>query len=243
MTPDGPRPWAPARRPQLIRVERPDDDVASLLRRHGVPLPVPVVVLVGGASGLDDEASRRCDVLLRSAIVPALEGIGACLVDGGTDSGVIALAGRARHDAGAVAPYVGVVAEGTVHLPGGEPHTGAELEPHHTHIVVVPGSDWGDEAAWLALVATAVAGPEPSVTILANGGDVAYDDVAHSLSADRTVLVLAGTGRTADAVAAACAGKPADPRAVRVAASGLVRPVPFDVGAVTAALLDVLQPR
>ena len=227
--------------PVLIQVGPERAGLPALLHAHGVPVPRPVVVLVGGASGLDDEAAHRCERVLRTAVVPVLERLGACLVDGGTDSGIIALAGRARHDAAATAPHVGVVAEGTVrHTADSSAAETAALEAHHTHVVVVPGSSWGDEAPWLARVAAAIAGPLPSVTVLANGGEVAYDDVAQSLAAGRPVLVLAGTGRTADAIAAARAGEPADDRAVVAAKSDLVRCVRSETDDVAEALMSAL---
>jgi hypothetical protein len=229
--------------PVLVRVGSNAGDLPGLLRAHGVPVPRPVVVLVGGASGLDAEVGRRCAQLLRRAVVPVLERLGACLVDGGTDSGIIALAGQALWAARASSPQVGVVAEGTVRLPGApaDPADGAALEPHHTHVVVVPGSSWGDEAPWLARVATAVAGDRPSVTLLANGGDVAYDDVTHSLAAGRAVLVLGGTGRTADAIVAARHGQPADDRAVAAARSDLVRCVRSEPGELADVLMSALS--
>ncbi|MEP6761097.1 MAG: hypothetical protein ABJA93_06995 [Sporichthyaceae bacterium] len=227
----------------LIRVGPDSADLAGLLRDNGVPSSLPVVVLVGGASGLAEAESARCDRLIRSCVIPVVERLGACLVDGGTDSGIIALAGLARRDARALAPHVGVVAAGTVRLPGEVDDGRIGLEPHHSHVVVVPGDDWGDEVPWLAAVATVVAGDRPSVTVLANGGDVAYDDVRHSLAAGRPVLVLSGTGRAADAIAAAQAGSPADERAKEVAASPLVTSVAFDVDAVTAAIDLALRRR
>lgn len=234
--------------PRIARVTEDVTDLDPLLRRLKLGAHWPVVVLVGGASGLGPEASARCDTLLRRAVIPAMERAEAVLVDGGTDSGIIALAGRARRDAGALGPQIGVVAEGTVDLAGGlttRPGLPAgdrvRLEPHHTLVLVVPGQDWGDEAPWLSALATAMAGAAPSVTVLANGGDVAYDDVRHSLAAGRPVLALAGTGRTADEIAAACAGSPADPRAVEVAESALVSAVGPGSDAVAAALDAALR--
>ena len=225
-------------------------DLPRLLYDAGVATPVPVVVLVGGAAGLSEAESTRCDLLIRQCLVPELERAGACLVDGATDAGVIALAGRARHDAGARQPHLGVVAAGTVQLPGrpvehaegpGEGGTGrAGLEPHHSLVFVVPGDDWGDEVPWLAAVATAVADGAPSLTLVANGGDLAYEDVRYSLAADRPVLALTATGRTADEIAAARAGAPADARARELAASPLVRTVAFDPSVVRSALAAAL---
>ena len=64
--------------------------------------------------------------------------------------------------------------------------------------------------------------------MLVNGGEIAYLDVECSLHAGRPVLAIAGSGRTADQVASAVRGGPADDRAVRLAASGLVEVVDAD---------------
>jgi hypothetical protein len=159
---------------------------------------VPVVALVGGADGMAAGDRARCHALVAGVLVPFAEAHGVCVVDGGTDAGVMAIAGRARTTPAAGPPHVGVVAAGTVSLP-------AEAEPHHTHLVVVPGDAWGDESPWIAAVATALAGSLPSVTVLANGGEVTHRDLQESLRAGRPVLVLAGTGRAADEIA----GRPA----------------------------------
>jgi SLOG in TRPM, prokaryote len=216
--------------------------VAAALAAAGLPVGAPVVVLVGGAGGLEPAEARACSVLFEQALLPVVEDIGAVLVDGGTDAGIMSLAAQARRRIRGRSPHVGVVAKGTVRWPGDvrEPHDAADLEPHHTHFVVAPGDRWGDEAPWLSVVASAIAGPAPSVTVLANGGNVAYDDVRISVSALRPVLVLDGTGRAAAAIAAARSGAPADPRAVTPAASALVSVARGDPDAVRAALATAL---
>lgn len=183
----------------------------ALLAAAGVPLDRPVVVLVGGAGGTAAPQARRCRELVGGVLVPVAAAAGACVVDGGTDAGVMAVLGRAWHAHGSPGPLVGVAAAGTLALPGPGPRPTdktrptdtprAPAEPHHSHLVVVPGHAWGDEVPWLSAVAGAVAAGRPSVTVLANGGAIAYADVEASLDADRPVLVLAGTGRTADELA------------------------------------------
>jgi SLOG in TRPM, prokaryote len=226
-----------------LRVIRADAEaLTERLADAGLSGPSPVVVLVGGAAGLEPHDSAVCAQLFADALVPMLEKTGACLIDGGTAAGIMALAGKARRDAAATGPHVGVVAAGTVNWPGEPPRPdAAELDPNHTHVVVVPGQSWGDETPWLGAVATAVAGSAPSVTVLANGGPVAYDDVRHSLSAGRPVLVLAGTGRTADEIAAARTGSAADPRAAEFASLALVTVVPTDPNAFVAGLTRLLM--
>ncbi|MGH3338431.1 MAG: hypothetical protein ACRDPL_06340, partial [Propionibacteriaceae bacterium] len=161
--------------------------------------------------------------VLRDEVVPVAERRDAVVIDGGTDSGVMQLIGRARSALGGRFPLIGVAAEGTVLVPGpGTPSPDAvELEPNHTLFLLVPGTQWGDETQWMMDVAGVVAGHRSSVTVLMNGGQIAYTDVAASLRSGRPVVVLAGSGRTADAIAKARAGNGGDNRAVEIAASPL----------------------
>jgi hypothetical protein len=75
------------------------------------------------------------------------------------------------------------------------------LPSHHSHFVLVPGENWGDESRWLSRVAQTLAEDRPTVTILINGGEIALRDVQHSVDAHRPVLVLEGSGRAADDLA------------------------------------------
>ncbi|MGY1670311.1 hypothetical protein [Geodermatophilus sp. SYSU D00710] len=193
----------------------------------GITRGRPVLVLVGGAAGMDETGLRLVEEVFRSAVIPVLVSCRGAVVDGGTDAGIMRAIGRARSAGGGGFPLVGVAAEGTVAVGNGDQPAGgdtAELEPHHTHVILVPGSSWGDESPWLAAVASAVAGEEASATLVVNGGEITYTDVEQSLAAGRPVLVLAGTGRAADAIAAAAEeDKTAGSRASRIAASPLTR--------------------
>lgn len=191
----------------------------------------PVLVLVGGAGGMSEEHLQLLSALLRDSVLPLLDMLNAAVVDGGTDSGVMKVMGQQRDAVGGRFPLIGVAAEGTIVVPGrAAPVTGdaVQLEPHHTHIILVPGDSWGDESPWLAQVADTIAGDHPSVTLVVNGGEITYGDVSRSLARGRPVLVLAGTGRTADAIAAAAAGQTDEPRAAQIAASPLTRIVPLN---------------
>ena len=181
---------------------RADEDLRSVLSGAGIKLEGPVLVCVGGADGMTPEVESEVADLFRRYVIPALDEWEAVVVDGGTDSGLMRSIGLARADKAARFPLVGVAAMGTIS--GGDSSDashGAELEPHHTHIVLVPGEEWGDESPWLSAVAAAIAGDAPSATLLVNGGAITVDDAERSLTAGRPLLVLAGSGRAADDIA------------------------------------------
>jgi hypothetical protein len=205
-------------------------DIAVALDQLAVRRGIPVLVLVGGAAGMTQAHLATLSSVLRQSALPLLDRLGAAVVDGATDSGVMRVVGQARREGQARFPLVGVAAEGTVNVPG-EGSAGpnaADLEPHHTQFILVPGADWGDESPWLADVADEIASGAPSVTLVVNGGEITFDDVAASLARGRPVLVLAGTGRTADAIARARTQSDGDPRAAALASSELTSVVAVD---------------
>jgi hypothetical protein len=182
-------------------------ELPAALPALGLNPPRPVLVLVGGASGLQkehiDAVSRILSLLAQIADVT-----NSAVIDGGTQSGVMAWMGQARARAGYRFPLMGVAAEGVVTWPGGpEENVRTHLDPNHTHFILVPGSRWGDESPWIAKIATQLAGTSPSVTMLINGGEISRHDVANSLAAGRPVIIIKGTGRLADELA----GKPLQP--------------------------------
>ena len=63
------------------------------------------------------------------------------------------------------------------------------------------------------------------MTVLVNGGEIAYADAEASIAEGRPVVVAAGSGGTADVVAAAARGASTLERAQALADSELVRAV------------------
>lgn len=216
---------------RAARVSR-SEALPAALRELGLSRSRPVMVLVGGAGGLDGADMARLRPLFTETLAPLAEASGASVVDGGTDAGVMRLMGRARAGIGATFPLIGVAATGTISLPGVPPPRpdAAPLEPNHTHFLLVPGSDWGDEAYWLVHAASALSDGAPSVTVLVNGGDTAWEDVSRSVEAGRPVIAISGSGRAADALAGALRGEAGDGRARELARSGLLRAVDLSAG-------------
>jgi hypothetical protein len=177
------------------------------LRGAGLPVSRPVLVLVGGAAGMEPADLEALELVLRGLVV-LLDELNAVVVDGGTDIGVMRAVGRARAAEGGRFPLIGVAAEVAVDE--------IAFEPNHTRLVLVPGGTWGDESPWLADVADVVAGPRPSLTVLVNGGAITFEDAERSLGRNRPLVVLRGSGRTADAIA-----ESADERSTAIATSPL----------------------
>jgi len=216
------------------------DGLPGALRTLGLTSPRPVVVVTGGAARMADADADRTRSVLAEAVIPVISESGAAVVDGGADVGVMRMMGRARTDF----PLIGVAVKAKVILPGrpAAASDAAAAEPHHSHFLLVPGKTWGDEVRLLALTATILAGGSPSVTVLVNGGPIAFEDVAQSLIADRPVLVLEGSGRTADLIAAARRGDRGDERANAVADSDQVHIAPIsDPSAVRSRLAKLLD--
>jgi SLOG in TRPM, prokaryote len=201
-------------------------ELSAAMVALGLHPPRPTVVVVGGAAGLEDARIDGLRPMFTTGIAPVMQRFGAVGVDGGTPFGVMRLFGEARAAAAPDFPLVGVVAAGPVQLPRGRAFTHAEtaLDAHHTHFVIVPGDNWGDEAPWIARAATVLAETSPSITVLIGGGRIAYSDVQHSVETGRRVLVVAGSGGTADELA----GDGADQRASALMGSGLITIVRAD---------------
>jgi hypothetical protein len=214
-------------------------ELPAAMEALGLHPPRPTVVVVGGAAGLEEARIDGLRPVFTTGIAPVMQRYGAVGVDGGTPFGVMRLFGEARAATVPAFPLVGVVAAGPVQLPRGQAFAHAEtvLEAHHSHFVVVPGDNWGDEAPWIARTATVLAGARPSITVLVNGGQIAYSDVRHSVEARRRVVVIAGSGGTADVFANALAGAPADHRAEALIGSGLIRVIRKDQPTLLAELL------
>lgn len=193
-------------------------ELPHALQQIGLKGTRPTLVIVGGASGLTHEYFHSLQRLFEEKIVPLAEKFQAYVVDGGTDAGVMQLIGKARCKLGATFPLIGVAAMGTVILPEIENTfaDAAPLEPNHTHFVFVPGNNWGDESPWIADVATVLANGAPSVTVLINGGAIALIDASHSIRVNRSLIVVAGSGRTADRIVAALRGEVADEKVKQV---------------------------
>jgi len=82
------------------------------------------------------------------------------------------------------------------------PDNRAPLDPNHSHFLLVPGQRWGDESPWLTAAAAQLADRQGTLMLVAGGGAITWLDVEQRLRAGGRVLILAGSGGTADELAA-----------------------------------------
>lgn len=165
----------------------------------------PVIVLIGGA--IEDREALATDRAIHTIAKLAQE-MKILIICGGTDMGVMAEIGQVRSQNKYTFPLVGITLEDLVTWPGGPESTKFlwwgkarwQLEPHYPYFILVPGSQFGDESAWIVEAATAFSQGFQSITVLINGGEISRKDVQLSLEEGRPVVALSRTGRLADEI-------------------------------------------
>jgi hypothetical protein len=179
------------------------EDLAEAMSELKLGGNFPVIVLIGG--GIDEHEAEATQRAIQT-ISKIAEDMNALVICGGTDMGVMAEIGQIRSQNQYNFPLVGITLEELVTWPGG-PHNANflwmgkkrwQLEPHYSHFILVPGSDFGDESPWIVEAATILSKGHRSVTILINGDEVSRKDVELSLEKERPVIALSRTGRLAD---------------------------------------------
>lgn len=199
------------------------EELPDALGAMGLQGGHPVLVLVGGASKVDGQDWQRLQTFFLEKLAPLVATLRATVVDGGTDAGVMQLMGQAHARLALPFPLIGVVVADKMALPVASSTQRTQPEPHHTHFVLVPGTHWGDESRWMSDIAHFLSASAASVTILVNGGETSWKDVEVSLAAGRPVIVVEGSGRTADKIAKTLHREVSDERAEGMLASSLLR--------------------
>jgi hypothetical protein len=157
------------------------------------------VILIGGADLTED---RRTIELRRffGVLASYCQRTATTVTDGGTNSGVMRLIADARSKVDGSFGLIGVA-------PGGAfertTRTGApiELAPDHDLVLLVPGSRFGEETAWLFAAADHLAnGSAP--TIVVNGGHLTFEEANLRLATGYRVIAVQGSGRAADELVA-----------------------------------------
>ena len=203
-----------------------------------------MMLVLGGAASIDEKLIPRLAQLFGRGIARAAAEANAIIIDGGTQAGVIAMMGEGVAGRGYKSMLVGVAPASKVTYPG-DSATGVQLEPNHSHFVLVEGNEWGTETAIifnLASVLTGktkgaaiverkpgkpnsekVASKAPGLAVLAGGGPISKDEALRSVRYNLPLIVVEGSGGLADEIAAAWKQRetlPDDPVMAEIIADG-----------------------
>ena len=182
-----------------------DIDAQTILEALDFAQPHALIMVFGGAKGLDDSRKARVAELFNHAIAPVAAELGALIIDGGTQSGVMAMMGEAVARDGRRSHLLGIAPKGKITDPEIAGATavadGAPLEPNHSHFVLVESAEWGGETGKMLELARVF--NAPIVAILVNGGAIAADEALQSVRNGWQLLVVEGSGRFADELSAA----------------------------------------
>lgn len=196
--------FANGNRAVVITVPR-DASAQSILKALDFAQPHALMMVFGGAKGLDDSRKARLAELFIDAIAPVAAELGALIMDGGTQSGVMAMMGEAVARDGRRSQLLGVAPKGKIAHPeiagASAGSDGTPLEPNHSHFVLVESAEWGGETGTMLELARAF--NAPTIAILVNGGKIAGDEALQSVRNGWQLLVIDGSGRFADELSAA----------------------------------------
>jgi hypothetical protein len=160
----------------------------SLLLVGGADFASADLAIVGGIRAFLLTLAMHCDAT------------GTAVVDGGTDAGVMRWFADARAAIGGTFPLVGVAPRFAFERTTGEGRP-ITVAPGHAVVLAVPGEHFGEEMPWLFAAVDHLGSNRPAPTILVNGGDLAATEARMRLASGQLVVVVAGSGRAADALA------------------------------------------
>lgn len=215
-----------------------------------LPRPHALLVLNGGTAEMEAELQAQLGQLLQDGLARIAAEQQITLITGGTDAGIFALLGQGLAKWGRTVPCIGVAVAKLVTWLGRIPRWlprwlfdrgRASLEPHHTHFALTDGDHWGAETETMFALAAALSEGLPSVVVLANGGLIARDETLHNVRQGREIIVIVGSGRFADELAAVVRGEaePADTGVAEIVRDGRI--TLFDLSASPAELVELLK--
>lgn len=179
----------------------PDAPPAQVLAALHLPPTHGVIVIHGGAGGMEATLIDQVRRFLIASVAPFAEQHRILVLDGGTRAGVTQAMGEARANIGGTFPLVGVCPRRFAAFPGG-PALNQDrypLEPSHSHFVLVEGDQFGVESD--LLVGMLQATEQPGLALIINGGTVVAEEISAHAQIGNTLVTVRGSGRAADELA------------------------------------------
>jgi hypothetical protein len=216
-------------------VNAPEDaDAQSIIAALELPTPRALLIINGGTAKLDEHVSQSLSGLFEAVARNIIEHR-ITVITGATDAGIFTLFGRALEKAGRLsAPCIGVTAGGQV--------SAKDLEPHHSHFVLVEVKEWSEATPVMYRIAAALASECPSLALFASGGEITLDEMHENIAQHREMILIAGSSGYSDAVAAARAGEPPEEEAL-IDIARYERLKIFDMAQPPAALANLIYSR
>ena len=191
--------------PRVITVSaesaRDNSQLGALIDRVRAEADV-FVFLAGGASKMQDHDKAHLLELFDALRLISEKGIRLAVGDGGTHAGIMAASGAARQASGNAFDLIGVAPAAEIPPRGDTP-----VDPHHSDVVAVenpawePSNGWwGSETPTMYQIFARLSEGRRSVAVIANGGGVTLDEIDENIRATRPIVLVAGSGRAADAV-------------------------------------------
>src|SRR5206468_9458585 len=94
-----------------------DESAKTILDALEIAPPRAVILLFGGAAGLDDSRKTDLATLFADGVAPVAAELGALIIDGGTQSGVMAMMGEAVARDGRRSHLLGIAPKGKITNP------------------------------------------------------------------------------------------------------------------------------
>ena len=174
----------------------PETTLTEVMDDLEIPRDRAVLIVVGWAASMPESERLRINRLLQRVVAPVCQEHGAVVLTGGTDAGVMALAGGAIAEFAPDAVLVGVAPHSMLIGYGAEETNkrAAPPEPHHARLVGAEGEDWGNEASTLLGVADRIATRNRIAMLVIGGGEHTGDEVAEALKRQWPVFLVTETG-------------------------------------------------
>ncbi|MEM6282155.1 MAG: hypothetical protein AAF787_08185, partial [Chloroflexota bacterium] len=152
----------------------PYADASEVMGALGFTQPTPAIFISGGASAMSDEEMAKTHALIEDGIARFAADHRIVVIDGGTDTGIMQMMGRARKTYHYRFPLIGCAPAGKVTYPGkADTDATTTLEPNHSHFVLIDGDYWGGESDMIVgLTRSFTHGVLPACGILINGGKI-----------------------------------------------------------------------
>ncbi len=212
ITPPPPQvfPFSKNRNAWVLQVtdEMETEDILHNLR---LQKPRPVFMLAAGAdkNALSTEQQTRIRTMLNLGIARLARRLGAAIIDGGSQSGIIRMMGEAlasENDNETILLGVAPVEKMSYRGKPIAPRTTlqeqiTELEPNHTHFVLPEEGAWGDETPLMYELGQYLGRGMPIITLLINGGEITQSEIRQAVRNRWPVIIFEGSGRFADRLA------------------------------------------